>query len=91
MNATSAIALNVKRGTPAAAADLVKYLNVEKKYGVKVELWRALSDRVVQRAVTEARGRRHAASTGRSNRSFRNRRRSWGAYRASRAPTARRR
>jgi alpha-L-arabinofuranosidase len=25
----------VKRGTPAAAADLVKYLNVEKKYGVK--------------------------------------------------------
>src|SRR5687768_9880225 len=32
----------------------------EKKYGVTVELWRALSDQVVQRAVTEARGRRHA-------------------------------
>jgi len=30
----------------------------EKKYGVKVELWRATSDKVVQRAVTEARGRR---------------------------------
>ena len=27
----------------------------EKKYGVKVELWRALSDQVVQRAITEAR------------------------------------
>ena len=27
----------------------------EKKYGVKVELWRALSDKVVQRAITEAR------------------------------------
>jgi len=31
----------------------------EKKYGVKVELWRATSDKVVQRVVTEARGRRH--------------------------------
>ena len=30
----------------------------EKKYGVKVELWRALSDKVVQRAVTEAQGKR---------------------------------
>ena len=30
----------------------------EKKYGVKVELWRATSDKVVQRAITEARGRR---------------------------------
>jgi iron(III) transport system substrate-binding protein len=32
----------------------------EKKYGVKVELWRATSDKVVQRAVTEARGRRYS-------------------------------
>ena len=31
----------------------------EKKYGVKVELWRALSDKVVQRAVTEAQAKRH--------------------------------
>lgn len=30
----------------------------ERKYGVKVELWRATSDKVVQRAITEARGRR---------------------------------
>lgn len=32
----------------------------EKKYGVKVELWRAISERVVQRAVSEARAGRHA-------------------------------
>jgi iron(III) transport system substrate-binding protein len=32
----------------------------EKKYGVKVELWRSQSERVVQRAVTEARAGRHA-------------------------------
>ena len=31
----------------------------EKKYGVKVELWRATSDKVVQRAITEARGHRY--------------------------------
>jgi iron(III) transport system substrate-binding protein len=29
----------------------------EKKYGVKVELWRALSDKVVQRTIAEARAR----------------------------------
>src|SRR5262249_22633050 len=28
----------------------------EKKYGVKVQLWRALSENVLQRALTEARG-----------------------------------
>ena len=32
----------------------------EKKYGVKVELWRSQSERVVQRAVTEAQAGRHA-------------------------------
>jgi len=32
----------------------------EKKYGIKVELWRATSDKVVQRAITEARGHRYA-------------------------------
>src|SRR5262249_59940998 len=30
----------------------------EKKYGVKVQLWRALGENVLQRALTEARGRR---------------------------------
>ena len=32
----------------------------EKKTGVKVEIFRSISEKVVQRAVTEARGRRHA-------------------------------
>src|SRR4051812_50179496 len=32
----------------------------EKKYGVKIQLWRAGSEQVVQRAVAEARGGRHA-------------------------------
>lgn len=31
----------------------------EKKYGIKVELWRALSERVVQRTVSEAKAGRH--------------------------------
>ncbi len=31
----------------------------EKKYGIKVELWRSLSEQVVQRALNEARARRH--------------------------------
>jgi iron(III) transport system substrate-binding protein len=31
----------------------------EKKYGIKVVLWRATSDQVVQRAITEARGNRN--------------------------------
>src|SRR5262249_21865526 len=31
----------------------------EKKYGIKVQLWRATSDQVVQRAITEARGNRN--------------------------------
>ncbi|MEA2906938.1 MAG: iron(III) transport system substrate-binding protein [Alphaproteobacteria bacterium] len=30
----------------------------ERKYGIKVSLWRATSDQVLQRAITEARGRR---------------------------------
>jgi iron(III) transport system substrate-binding protein len=32
----------------------------EKKYGIKIQLWRAGSEQVVQRAVAEARGGRHA-------------------------------
>jgi iron(III) transport system substrate-binding protein len=39
----------------------------EKKYGVKVELWRAVSEKVVQRAVTEARGRRYSVDVVETN------------------------
>jgi iron(III) transport system substrate-binding protein len=39
----------------------------EKKYGVKVDLWRALSDKVVQRVVTEARANRHAVDVVETN------------------------
>lgn len=33
----------------------------EKKYGIKVELWRAVSERIIQRAVSEAKAGRHSA------------------------------
>lgn len=39
----------------------------EKQYGVKVELWRALSDQVVRRAVTEAQARRYAVDVVETN------------------------
>jgi iron(III) transport system substrate-binding protein len=39
----------------------------EKKYGLKVELWRALSDKVVQRVVTEAQGNRHSVDVVETN------------------------
>ena len=39
----------------------------EKKYGVKVELWRALSDKVVQRVITEAQARRHTVDVDRKS------------------------
>jgi iron(III) transport system substrate-binding protein len=39
----------------------------EKKYGVKVELWRALSDKVLQRVVTEAQANRHAVDVVETN------------------------
>ncbi len=39
----------------------------EKKYGVKVVLWRALSDQVVQRTVAEARARRHIVDVVETN------------------------
>lgn len=32
----------------------------EKKYGVKVEIWRSVSEKIVQRVVTEGRAKRHA-------------------------------
>jgi iron(III) transport system substrate-binding protein len=39
----------------------------EKKYGIKVELWRALSDKVVQRVITEAQARRHSVDVVETN------------------------
>jgi iron(III) transport system substrate-binding protein len=39
----------------------------EKKYGIKVELWRALSDKVVQRVVTEAQARKNAVDVVETN------------------------
>jgi iron(III) transport system substrate-binding protein len=39
----------------------------EKKYGVKVELWRALSDQVVRRTITEAQARRHSVDVIETN------------------------
>jgi iron(III) transport system substrate-binding protein len=45
--------LNLKDSVPITKA-------FEKKYGVKVELWRSSSEKVLQRALTEARAGRHA-------------------------------
>jgi iron(III) transport system substrate-binding protein len=45
--------LNLKDSVPIKEA-------FEKKYGVKVELWRSSSEKVLQRAITEARAGRHA-------------------------------
>ena len=39
----------------------------EKKYGIKVELWRALSDKVVQRVVTEGQAKRHSVDVVETN------------------------
>jgi len=39
----------------------------QKKYGVRVELWRALSDQVVRRTITEAQARRHAVDVVETN------------------------
>ena len=39
----------------------------QKKYGIKVVLWRGLSAQVVQRAITEARGRRNAVDVIETN------------------------
>ena len=40
----------------------------EKKYGVKVNVWRSAREKVLQRAVTEARGNRHDADVARDQR-----------------------
>jgi iron(III) transport system substrate-binding protein len=52
--------LATKESTPLAQA-------FEKKYGIKVELWRATSDKVVQRAVTEGMAHRHAVDVVETN------------------------
>src|SRR5213075_3182716 len=39
----------------------------EKKYGIKVDLWRALSDKVVQRTITEAQARKNAVDVVETN------------------------
>jgi len=39
----------------------------EKKYGIKVNLWRATSDQVIQRSITEARGNRNAMDVVETN------------------------
>src|SRR5215510_10721002 len=39
----------------------------EKKYGIKVQLWRGLSDEVVQRVVTESKARRYAVDVIETN------------------------
>ena len=39
----------------------------EKKYGVRVELWRALSDKVLQRVISEAQGNRHTVDVVETN------------------------
>src|SRR5438105_681582 len=39
----------------------------EKKYGIKVQLWRALSENVLQRALTEARGGRRGVDVVETN------------------------
>jgi iron(III) transport system substrate-binding protein len=39
----------------------------EKKFGIKVNLWRATSDQVIQRAITEARGNRNSLDVVETN------------------------
>ena len=50
---------------PTEATPLVEAF--EKKTGVKVQMWRGLSDGVVQRALSEARGKRHAVDVIETN------------------------
>src|SRR5689334_2416839 len=39
----------------------------EKKYGIKVSMWRSSSEKVLQRAVTEARANRHTMDVAETN------------------------
>ena len=50
---------------PTEATPLVELF--ESKYGVKVNMWRSVSDAVAQRVITEARGKRHAVDVVETN------------------------
>jgi len=50
---------------PTEAGPLVEAF--EKKYGIKVQMWRGLSDGVVQRSITEARAKRHVVDVIETN------------------------
>jgi len=50
---------------PTEAAPLIELF--EKKYGIKVQMWRAVSDAVVQRAITETRGKRYVVDAIETN------------------------
>jgi len=52
--------LNTQDSGPLTAA-------FEQKYGIRTELWRSASERVIQRAVSEARARRYAADVFETN------------------------
>ena len=53
--------------TSMATTESVRSQAFEKKYGVKVQLWRALSENVLQRALTEARGGRRSLDVVETN------------------------
>ena len=54
--------------TSAQATDLGAVVDAyEKKYGVKVSMWRASSEKVLQRAVAEARANRHSMDVAETN------------------------
>src|ERR1044071_7309495 len=54
--------------TSLIAEDLTALSNAfEKKYGIKVKGWRAGSEKVLQRAITEARAGRHDADVIETN------------------------
>jgi iron(III) transport system substrate-binding protein len=80
MRALLALALSASLGAAAAQEKtVVLYTSLaptesgplaqafEKKTGIKVELWRALSEKVVQRALTEARAKRYAVDVIETN------------------------
>ena len=80
MRALLALALSASLGAAAAQEKtVVLYTSLaptesgplgqafEKKTGIKVEIWRALSEKVVQRALTEARAKRYAVDVIETN------------------------
>jgi iron(III) transport system substrate-binding protein len=60
----SALAIYTSATTEDMGAVIAAF---EKKYGIKVSLWRAGSEAVLQRAVTEARGRRYEVDVFETN------------------------